>query len=75
MNGSLDIAINFECTKKTIDFKISNTHDKSGAIQKGIGLENIKKRLELLFKNQYDLVISESDELYEVRLKLQMKHD
>ncbi len=36
----------------------------------GIGLENSKKRLDLLFQNKYDLIINETIETYTVNLKI-----
>ncbi|GGI57848.1 sensor histidine kinase [Winogradskyella haliclonae] len=74
IDGVLDIAINFECSENTIDFRISNSHEEGNSKQKGIGLVNIKKRLELLYKGKYDLVISETKTRYNVQLKLQLPH-
>lgn len=36
----------------------------------GIGLENVRKRLEILYKNNYNLTISESDHQHKVELVL-----
>ena len=36
----------------------------------GIGLQNIKKRLEMLYNESYELLITETDIWYEVRLKI-----
>lgn len=36
----------------------------------GIGLKNIQKRLDLIYPGQYELVIDETDEVYQVYLKL-----
>lgn len=36
----------------------------------GVGLENVKKRLELLYPNQYELVIKEETKQYNVAVKL-----
>ena len=41
----------------------------------GIGLENTKKRLELIYNNDYHLNINESDELYSITLKLPVHYD
>jgi sensor histidine kinase YesM len=40
--------------------------------QQGIGLKNVKRRLELLYGEHYDLDISDTDEMYSVQLTLQM---
>lgn len=47
---------------------VSNTENLS----KGIGLENVKKRLELLYSNTYELNIQESDNNYEVYVSLRL---
>lgn len=38
----------------------------------GIGLKNVKRRLELLYDNRYDLQINDEPHLYTVHLKLQL---
>lgn len=74
-NGKLNIAIDLTCIDNHIDFKISNSHEAKTEHTSGIGLENIKKRLELLYKNRYDLNISESEHRFNVHLNLKLKHD
>ena len=39
----------------------------------GIGLKNSKQRLDLLFKDSYDLSIQETKETYTVKLKIPIK--
>ncbi len=41
-------------------------------LAQGIGLENVKKRLELIYPNNHQLTISEGENLYEVYLSLQL---
>jgi LytS/YehU family sensor histidine kinase len=36
----------------------------------GIGLHNVKRRLELIYPGKHELVIRDSDEQYSVNLKL-----
>ena len=74
-DGKLSIEISFKCSENYIDFKISNTHDKINSITHGIGLENIKKRLGLLYQNRYNLSISETGNTYDVQLQLNTKND
>lgn len=42
-------------------------------LSRGIGLENVRKRLQLIYPNAHQLDIRENDELYEVYLSLQLK--
>lgn len=67
------IRIFFQISGSTIAFSALNS--KPGAptvsVEKGgIGLENVKKRLEILYRNNYELNISESDLDYRVELTL-----
>ncbi|MEP5603330.1 MAG: histidine kinase [Algibacter sp.] len=70
--GKLDIKIGLYSENKTIKFRIENTNTKSQISEKGIGLENIKKRLELLYKNNYDLSIINENETFIVNLELNL---
>lgn len=59
----------------TIDFTIQNsktTEKDERYFQGGIGLTNVKRRLELLYPNKYELDIHETDEIYLVNLKLDL---
>ena len=62
-NGQL----NFTCINN--HQKLANTQDLSH----GIGLENVRKRLELLYPNAHYLNIVEEQNRYEVQLSLQLK--
>lgn len=69
-NGVLTIKIDLSCTSENILFFIENTHSKSDDSTKGIGLENIQKRLDLLYKEKYMLKIDTTENLFKVLLKL-----
>ena len=69
-NGVLNIKIELDCNEKQLHFLIENTHSEAQKNNVGIGLENIKKRLELLYKNKYDLKIDEKEGNYKVNLKI-----
>ena len=47
---------------------LSDTHNEP----KGTGIENVKKRLELLYKDKYDLQINEDEEVFIVNLRLEL---
>jgi len=55
------------CSIRNSKFKSKEKDEKSYS---GIGLTNIKKSLELLFKNDYILNIRESEKVYEVHLTI-----
>ncbi len=72
----IDIAINvtdkgelhFECRNSFR--RITNTDNLSN----GIGMRNVKKRLELLYPDHHKLYVQESHNLYIVKLKMQLKN-
>ena len=75
--GYIKIDLKLEHNKLTFNVKNSVARsaqkDKTG----GVGLDNVKRRLELLFPkskgNQYDLKVTATDLEYEVVLKLDLK--
>jgi LytS/YehU family sensor histidine kinase len=71
-SGILDIKINLFTEDKTIKFNIENTSDTSQYSSKGIGLENIKKRLDLLYTDHYNLKISNEKEHFKVTLQIEL---
>ena len=69
-NGVLSIKVKIACTGKNIYFYIENTSKDSEMSNKGIGLENIQKRLDLVYKDHYALNISNDNEIFKVKLTL-----
>ncbi len=69
------ININLTTGEHEVVFEVKNslpktvfTKDKVG----GIGLENVKRQLELLYPNRYDLRIEKKEDSFEVFLKIQI---
>jgi two-component system, LytTR family, sensor kinase len=69
-NSLLTIKIDLSCTAESILFSIENTSSKSESSNKGIGLQNIQKRLDMLYKDQYHLKIDDSETVFKVNLEL-----
>ncbi|WP_321368263.1 histidine kinase [uncultured Draconibacterium sp.] len=73
-NPSVDISIKIKHTHML--FCISNS--KNPAVEqvpsdsKGIGLQNVQKRLELLYPNKYELKIEEKEATFSVTLSLEL---
>lgn len=72
------ININFDFTSsKNLVFKISNNYDESELWQaksSGIGINNLKQRLSLLYQNnEYQLTIHKNDGVFSVELELKLK--
>ena len=77
--GKVDICIDAKVTDDFLYFKISNTNPKKGLLDtsptmdSGIGLSNVKKRLELGYDpSDYELDISQEDNRFQVNLKLKV---
>lgn len=70
VNGVLQIEIQIVASLETVHFRIKNTNSKNIASQHGIGLENIKKRLELLYANKHELSIDDTADYFDVDLQL-----
>jgi ligand-binding sensor domain-containing protein/sensor histidine kinase YesM len=71
------ISINLEVTDNKLIFDITNYCRMSAPVNKdktgGIGLTNIKRRLELLYPSHFTLDIRKDNEIYHVRLELDEK--
>lgn len=64
------IEIKMKAGGKDLDFEIRNSvHPKESLEAKGgLGLKNLKKRLELLFENDFTFTINEKDNIFETRI-------
>jgi len=71
------VIIDIKISNNTYIFEIINYVSTSGTQEKdsigGIGLQNIKRRLELLYKDKYELDVSIVDNRYRVLLKISYK--
>ena len=70
INGFLQIEIKIALKDEELKFNIKNTFvsDAESVENKGIGLENIKKRLSLHFKDNYELKIEKLEKWFAVEL-------
>ncbi len=70
------VNINLECGENNILFKCENglPESNNGPIfaSTGIGLENLKKRLSLLYPNRHELEINKTNNKFEVNLIIQL---
>jgi LytS/YehU family sensor histidine kinase len=65
------IKIVMSFSENHLDFMIENSnHSKKNRDSSGIGIENTKKRLDLLYKKAYELSISDTKEKYTIKLNI-----
>ncbi|MEL6943770.1 MAG: GHKL domain-containing protein [Bacteroidota bacterium] len=69
------IHIDLAFTDEQIVFEIKNSVPEQIVKREngGIGLTNLKRRLELLYPNQHDLQIEQNEDWFRVKLSLQFK--
>lgn len=69
------IHINLQGDADGMHFTIENNFESNdGEQEKGIGLDNLKQRLNLIYPNQHELNISQKESIFKVDLKI-MAHD
>lgn len=72
-DASAPITINLQLESNNLYFDVSNRINKSQKDQTtGIGLPNIRRRLELIYPGKYNLEVQEDDEQYKTMLRLQV---
>lgn len=71
----LKVNMHLQTNADALAFEISNSYKNQLQSKKGIGLENIKKRLKMLYKENFDLTISTSENYFKVQLKINLKDE
>ncbi|MBR0501881.1 MAG: histidine kinase [Paludibacteraceae bacterium] len=68
------IHITLEADQKDLSFQIINSKKKSIAenAKTGIGIENVRKRLELIYPNRYQLVFHDQGTTFQLNLHIQL---
>ena len=69
-NGVLKVRISISAEKNSILFTIENSTATNEPIHDGIGLSNIQKRLELVYKDNYELTTTNESDIYKVSLRI-----
>lgn len=76
INDYLSIVIHIKSTHNTLFFECTNSYlDKNNNTTTGIGLDNIKKRLQLLYPASHQINISTTTEQFIIELKIKLKND
>lgn len=69
------VHVNVGCENGGFCFKVENSKEDrlhKNEVAGGIGLQNVKKRLELLYPGKYELNVGETADKYSVNLKIQL---
>ncbi len=77
MVGKTHIDLFIDTGNEWLEFRVSNGHPigQKKEARKKIGLLNVQKRLELLYPGKHQLEIQSSENLYKVRLKVELKKE
>ena len=74
--GRAQITTSLKTRHTAMEFKIENSKNPAKprikSLSKGIGLSNVKKRLELLYPKKYKLEIDDKEETFSVTLSLEL---
>lgn len=67
------VRISIRVAKQTLEFCIENSiSENKPASGSGLGIKNVKHRLDIIYPGQSSLEIAEDDEIYKVTLKLEV---
>ncbi|EAQ40633.1 sensor histidine kinase [Polaribacter sp. MED152] len=73
INNVLKVKIHLELVEHSLIFKMINSTNFKSQTKEGIGLVNIKKRLEMIYNDTFDLNIKSNSDLYSVQLSIPIK--
>lgn len=77
MKDEIRIEIDITVTDDTLVMTCENTfmtHSNHRSINTGIGLQNVKKRLALIYPDTHQLKITDHDQIYQVKLTVELNH-
>ena len=78
LENGIHINIDLEITGDTLRFTVSNNFGERNSLKEmghGIGMKNVKQRLQLLYPKNHQLDINEKENVYTVVLVLKLKSD
>tara|TARA_B100000795_G_scaffold263478_1_gene242697 strand:- start:649 stop:1599 length:951 start_codon:yes stop_codon:yes gene_type:complete len=70
IKGVLQITIHLKVDKNNLLFTVKNASKNKEDLKKGIGIENIKKRLEIMYAEKHELEIIDENKTFNVALKV-----
>jgi len=76
-SSDIEIDISVKLNNSTLEFRCKNNYEPGfslDSVAKGIGLQNVQKRLKLLYPKKHCLEIEEADNCYKVYLRLELEN-
>ncbi|MGJ8745496.1 sensor histidine kinase [Polaribacter sp.] len=71
IDGSIKVDIHLKTANNCLFFEIENSSKRKEEASTGIGLQNIKKRLEMLYPEKHQLEIIDKKDVFKVSLKIE----
>ena len=71
IDGVLNVDIHLKTANNCLLFEVENSSKRKEETNTGIGLPNIRKRLEMLYPGKYQLEIIENNDTFKVHLKIE----
>ncbi|TWI80128.1 histidine kinase [Lacibacter cauensis] len=68
--GKTDVKVSLECFKDRLTFNTENLYDPDAAEAPGIGLQNLKRQLELLYPEKNSFTITKANHFFKTNLQL-----
>lgn len=68
--GPVHIDICLQVEKEVLLFEVRNPAGTEESEPGGIGLKNVRRRLDILYEGRYDLQLKATDDLFDVKLKI-----
>jgi LytS/YehU family sensor histidine kinase len=75
------ISLDLNVERNTMHFKLANSRNSENLVQqipdeeKGMSLENVKRRLEILYPGEHYLMIKEEQDIFLIKLELKLQKD
>lgn len=66
------ISIALEKKDEFLQFTCTNTFDKADSVNHGLGIANVKRRLELIYPGKHALTINSRENVFDVHLKIDL---
>jgi LytS/YehU family sensor histidine kinase len=71
----LNMSVTLENNWMTMNLVNSKALQAQSSLSSGIGIENVRRRLDLLYPNKYELTINNEEEIFIVKLKLKLERN